>query len=330
LRKKRKADSDDEAEEDPQTLQERIDDARALIKNRAKAKVRSSPTPAPRSSRSCRSPVADPSILRASLPSYQGVGADSLAVGDERRDVDDAAAPEPAAPSVGLRPGGAMAGAFSAGVEADPDAEDPAMMRFVEDELAKRRAAEGGGAVDAADRAARDSNPSAAERNDGGGLWETPANLASKRADLEEAADRMMTGIVEVQLPTEYKVRNVEATERAKRMMLEARESRRHRGGDARGSGLDGPAERFGSGPAVASVSRRDFATSFGKGGGAREGWGSRARERAVERDDGGLADDFKIGGAAQRAFGGRSRAVASDDIVFKKWMNNEKKKMRR
>ena len=46
LRKKRKADSDDEAEEDPQTLQERIDDARALIKNRAKAKVRSSPTPA--------------------------------------------------------------------------------------------------------------------------------------------------------------------------------------------------------------------------------------------------------------------------------------------
>ena len=48
------------------------------------------------------------------------------------------------------------------------------------------------------------------------------------------------------------------------------------------------------------------------------------------DRDDGGLADDFKIGGAAQRAFGGRSRAVASDDIVFKKWMNNEKKKMRR
>ena len=46
LRKKRKADSDDEAEEDPQTLQERIDDARALIKNRAKAKVRSPPTPA--------------------------------------------------------------------------------------------------------------------------------------------------------------------------------------------------------------------------------------------------------------------------------------------
>ena len=46
MRKKRKADSDDEAEEDPQTLRERIDDARALIKNRAKAKVRSSLTPA--------------------------------------------------------------------------------------------------------------------------------------------------------------------------------------------------------------------------------------------------------------------------------------------
>lgn len=45
LRKKRKADSDDEAEEDPQTLQERIDDARTLIKSRAKAKVRPNPKP---------------------------------------------------------------------------------------------------------------------------------------------------------------------------------------------------------------------------------------------------------------------------------------------
>ena len=43
--RKKKADSDSD-EDDPQTLQERIDDARALIKNRAKAKVRSSPTPA--------------------------------------------------------------------------------------------------------------------------------------------------------------------------------------------------------------------------------------------------------------------------------------------
>ena len=43
--RKKKADSDSD-EDDPQTLQERIDDARALIKNRAKAKVRSTPTPA--------------------------------------------------------------------------------------------------------------------------------------------------------------------------------------------------------------------------------------------------------------------------------------------
>lgn len=37
--RKKKAESDSD-EEDPQTLQERIDDARTLIKSRAKAKVR--------------------------------------------------------------------------------------------------------------------------------------------------------------------------------------------------------------------------------------------------------------------------------------------------
>ena len=40
IRKKKPQTSDDEDEEDPRTLQTRIDDARVLIKNRAKAKVR--------------------------------------------------------------------------------------------------------------------------------------------------------------------------------------------------------------------------------------------------------------------------------------------------
>lgn len=42
LRKKRPVDSEDEEEEEPgqQSLQERIEDARTLIKNREKAKVR--------------------------------------------------------------------------------------------------------------------------------------------------------------------------------------------------------------------------------------------------------------------------------------------------
>ena len=46
LRKKRPADSDDEDEDaGQQTLQERIEDARALIRNRVKAKVRAAPRP---------------------------------------------------------------------------------------------------------------------------------------------------------------------------------------------------------------------------------------------------------------------------------------------
>jgi hypothetical protein len=106
-------------------------------------------------------------------------------------------------------------GGFAQGVVADVDGEDPNMLKFIENELAKRRAGAGGG--DAA----------AAAKTDEERLWETPAELSTKKTEGAETADRWLTGIVEVQLPMDYKMRNIEETELAKQAMLE-----RQRGGD--------------------------------------------------------------------------------------------------
>jgi hypothetical protein len=41
-------------------------------------------------------------------------------------------------------------------------------------------------------------------------LWVTPDNLSVRKMEGEETADRWLTGIVEVQLPMDYKLRNIE------------------------------------------------------------------------------------------------------------------------
>ena len=42
-------------------------------------------------------------------------------------------------------------------------------------------------------------------------LWDTPDELRMKKTEGEETADRWLTGIVEVQLPADYKIKNIEA-----------------------------------------------------------------------------------------------------------------------
>jgi hypothetical protein len=101
-----------------------------------------------------------------------------------------------------------------------------------------------------------------------------------KKTEGEETADRWLTGIVEVQLPADYKIKNIEATERAKAKMLEGI----HGGGDD--AGMEHPHSRqaafaasraalrkeddggFQKAEASANLKlqRKEFATSFGKG----------------------------------------------------------------
>ena len=195
----------------------------------------------------------------------------------------------------------AMAGAFAGeSLTRDPDAEDPHMLQYVEAELAKRRQAGGGEPSGVAETAEDKPKPPP-----GASLWETPASLAAAPRDDEESADRYLTGIVEVQLPAEVKFRNIEETERAKAELLKKQRRREFRGtgaGGARGDAGGHFSSNF-------ALHKKQLA--------AAQKHGARGSQPPPPRAH----------GEARPQKRDRAENVASDDYVFKRWMNNEKKR---
>jgi hypothetical protein len=195
----------------------------------------------------------------------------------------------------------AMAGAFAGeSLTRDPDAEDPHMLQYVEAELAKRRQASGGEPSGVAETAEDKPKPPP-----GASLWETPASLAAAPRDDEESADRYLTGIVEVQLPAEVKFRNIEETERAKAELLKKQRRREFRGTGAGGARADAGG---------------NFSSNFAlhkKQLAAAQKHGARGSHPPPPRAH----------GEARPQKRDRAENVASDDYVFKRWMNNEKKR---
>ena len=205
----------------------------------------------------------------------------------------------------------AMAGAFAGESSAarDPDAEDPHMLQYVEAELAKRRQASGVSDVSTpGDDANRRAPPAAAS------LWETPAAFASAPRETEDSADRYLTGIVEVQLPAEVKFRNIEETERAKAELLKKQRRRDHRGG-AGGAGGGGGIAAGGNYSSNFALHKKQHAAAQKHG--TRGGKGSTAMQPPPPH----------ARGEARPQKRDRAENVASDDYVFKRWMNNEKKR---
>ncbi|OEL29543.1 hypothetical protein BAE44_0009441 [Dichanthelium oligosanthes] len=88
--------------------------------------------------------------------------------------------------------------------------EDPNMLRYVETELAKQR----GKTVDAGHKEEMDHVDE---------LYTVPDHLKVKKKNSEESSTQWTTGIAEVQLPIEYKLRNIEETEAAKKILQEKR-----------------------------------------------------------------------------------------------------------
>ncbi|XP_062211386.1 protein COP1 SUPPRESSOR 2-like [Phragmites australis] len=88
--------------------------------------------------------------------------------------------------------------------------EDPNMLKYVETQLAKKR----GKMVDVGDKEEKDHVDE---------LYTAPDHLKVKKKNLEESSTQWTTGIAEVQLPIEYKLRNIEETEAAKKMLQEKR-----------------------------------------------------------------------------------------------------------
>ncbi|XP_057781209.1 protein COP1 SUPPRESSOR 2 [Salvia miltiorrhiza] len=91
--------------------------------------------------------------------------------------------------------------------------EDPNMLRYVEQELAKKR----GKNIDEENQVENDVKRAEDE------LYKIPEHLKVKKRSSEEQSTQWTTGIAEVQLPIEYKLRNIEETEAAKKLLQERR-----------------------------------------------------------------------------------------------------------
>ncbi|MBA0715103.1 hypothetical protein Golax_014025 [Gossypium laxum] len=91
--------------------------------------------------------------------------------------------------------------------------EDPNMIKYVEQELAKKR----GRNMDLKNEVENDLTRAEDE------LYKIPEHLKVKKRNSEESSTQWTTGIAEVQLPIEYKLRNIEETEAAKKLLQEKR-----------------------------------------------------------------------------------------------------------
>ncbi|XP_022146355.1 uncharacterized protein C9orf78 homolog [Momordica charantia] len=91
--------------------------------------------------------------------------------------------------------------------------EDPNMLMYIEQELAKKR----GRTVEAVEGAENDLKQAEDE------LYKIPEHLKVKRRNSNESSTQWTTGIAEVQLPIEFKLKNIEETEAAKKLLQEKR-----------------------------------------------------------------------------------------------------------
>lgn len=91
--------------------------------------------------------------------------------------------------------------------------EDPNMLRYVEQELAKKK----GNNVDLENPAENEIKRAEDE------LYDIPEHLKVKRRNSGESSTQWTTGIAEIQLSIEYKLKNIEETEAAKKLLQEKR-----------------------------------------------------------------------------------------------------------
>ncbi|CAI5491914.1 unnamed protein product [Closterium sp. Naga37s-1] len=100
-----------------------------------------------------------------------------------------------------------------------PPCRGGAELKYIEEELAKRRGGGAGAAGGSRGEVEGEDEVLRAEDK----LYEIPQHLQVEKLEGEEGGTAWTTGIAEVQLPIDYKLGNIEATEEAKRMMQERR-----------------------------------------------------------------------------------------------------------
>ncbi|TKV95892.1 hypothetical protein SEVIR_9G392300v4 [Setaria viridis] len=172
--------------------------------------------------------------------------------------------------------------------------EDPNMLRYVETELAKKR----GKTVDVGHKEEMDHVDE---------LYTVPDHLKVKKKNSEESSTQWTTGIAEVQLPIEYKLRNIEETEAAKKMLQEKRLAAKPKSDSNIPSSYS--ADYFHRGKEYDEKLRRENPGLY-------KDKDSRPNESA-----GGKATDTKNTAGA----GAGRREAASDDIMLERFRRREK-----
>ncbi|XP_047944696.1 protein COP1 SUPPRESSOR 2 isoform X1 [Salvia hispanica] len=176
--------------------------------------------------------------------------------------------------------------------------EDPNMLRYVEQELAKKR----GKNIDAENQVENEVQRAEDE------LYKIPEHLKVKKLNSEEQSTQWTTGIAEIQLPIEYKLRNIEETEAAKKLLQE----RRHVGRPKADSSIPASfsADFFQRGKDYAEKLRKDHPEVHKDKG---------AQETGVEaRNQDSVAD------------GAGRRQAATDELMLDRFRKRERQRMTR
>lgn len=212
---------------------------------------------------------------------------------------------------------------------------DKHMMAYIEEEMRKRRGGDGADGSGAADEAARQqaravlSNPEdelykVAEKytrlqQEARSAAQAQKLLSSRsRPDDEEGegsvglSSAMLSGIPEVELGMDSRLKNIEDTERAKKAMLEARAQRPRRNGDEEGDDMLAKARFF----APKNQTRSDAQAL------------AEARAEATGEP---LPSQTASGSAGQKRERGDDRKqMASDEIVMQRFKKRQMNQMKR
>lgn len=179
--------------------------------------------------------------------------------------------------------------------------EDPHMLRYVERELAKKK----GKSIDEPDQVENDIKRAEDE------LYKIPEHLKVKQRNSEESSTQWTTGIAEIQLPIEFKLKNIEETEAAKKLLQEKRLMGRSKTESTIPSSYS--ADYFQRGKDFAEKLKRDHPQLY-KDKSANNNGESRASDPAAVE-----------GGAGGAGGGGGRRQAATDQIMLERFRKRER-----
>ncbi|MED6147567.1 Protein COP1 SUPPRESSOR 2 [Stylosanthes scabra] len=178
--------------------------------------------------------------------------------------------------------------------------EDPNMVKYIEQELAKKR----GRKIDEADQVENELKRAEDE------LYKIPEHLKVKRRNSEESSTQWTTGIAEVQLPIEYKLKNIEETEAAKKLLQEKRLMGRSKSEFSIPSSYS--ADYFQRGRDYAEKLRREHPELY--------------KDRTTQVDNSGS----KQNDSSNEAAGAGQRQAATDEFMLERFRKRERHRVMR